>query len=114
MISVKLCRIDKQFPQQPLPQYPSQFRLREEHGDTFFVKDIFQGDQFKLLKKMVLRHAPNLRESQGAILGQTLVNECSTGFDQTVNWTFDEEKTCLQKRDQQDSCLIVSRRNNEI
>ena len=64
--------------------------------------------------KMVLRDTPNLCEAQGTIPGQTLVNECSTGFDQTINWTFDEEKTCLQNGTNKfcfDCCLDESMRS---
>ena len=35
----------------------------------------------------VLRHVPDIRERNGAIHWKTLVNQCSKGFDQRVNWT---------------------------
>ena len=43
----------------------------------------------------VLRHLPEIRERDGAILWTTLVKECSNGFHETVTWIFDDWKPCL-------------------
>ena len=40
----------------------------------------------------VLRHLPEIRERDGALLWTTLVKECSKGFHETVTWIFDEWK----------------------
>ena len=43
----------------------------------------------------ILRHAPELRESDGATPWNTLMYQCK-GFERTVYWTFEDWKRCLE------------------
>ena len=60
-----------------------------------------------------LRHSPNLRESDGAILWKMLMQRCR-GFEDTVTWTFGDWMTCLDNGTDQLRFEYCLGRNRDI
>ena len=78
------------------PEEPEAIPIEEREWTLIFCVKHPSRKSFEISSRAVkiLRHSPELRESDGAIPWKTLTCHCRW-FEQTVKWTVDDWNTCV-------------------